>query len=362
MPKRRKRANGTGSISHKKGRARPRYARLPAGYTINGKEVRQDIGFFKTYKEAEEALNKYMGLTDIKTFADVYEYYKTTNEYTKISKNSQQRYENAFKEYKPIHNKNMIDIRYTQLQKVLDDMVIRGYDKKVNGVMTHQEYSKDHLEKVKLVATKVYKIALQDGLVTENIASLIQVGGVKQKNKKQIFTKEEITKLRESIPYNPHARHILVMCFTGMRTTEYRNLTRDSINFETNTITNFGIKTDEGKSRTMFIHPQIKNMLMDLCIESKSGVLAEVDGKATTYDKKFYDKIYYLALKKAGVKRKTPYTCRYTFATIAYQSGVSEVAIQRLMGHTDFKITEQSYIQDLSDFVYEELQKFNVSS
>lgn len=360
MPKRRKQANGQGSITYCKGRKSPRWARLPAQYDINGKEYRPTVGFFKTRKEAKEALNRYMGLTDIKTFAQIYDYYKTTNAFQNISKKSQDRYDNAFKEFKTVHNKNIIDIRYNELQKVLDNMVVRGYNKKINGVMTHQEYSKDHLEKVKLVATQIYKIALKDGLVTENIASLIEVGGVKQKNKKQIFTKEEINQLYQSIPHNPNARHILVMCFTGMRTTEYRHLKRENINFETNTITDFGIKTEEGKSRTMFIHPQIKDILIDLCIESKSGTLTEVDGKPTTYDKKFYDNIYYPALEKAGVKRKTPYTCRYTFATIAYQSGVSEVAIQRLMGHTDFKITEKSYIQDLSDFVYKELQKFNI--
>lgn len=361
MARRRKKANGQGSISYIKGRKSPRWSRLPAQYDINGKERRPTVGFFKTKKEAQEALDRYNGLTTIKTFAEVYEYYKTTNAFQKISKKSKDRYENGFKEYKAIHNKNIIDIRYSDLQKVLDDMVVRGYEKRVNGVITHQDYSKNHLEKVKLVATQIYKLALKDGLVTENIASLMEVGGIKQKNKKEIFTKEEITKLRESIPYNPHARHVLVMCFTGMRTTEYRELHRDNIDFETNTIKNFGIKTAEGKSRTMFIHPQIKEILMDLCIESKSGVIAEVDGKPTTYDKKFYDKIYYLALEKAGVKRKTPYTCRYTFATIAYQSGVSEVAIQRMMGHTDFKITEKSYIQDLSEFVYEELQKINIA-
>lgn len=361
MPKRRKKANGHGSITYCKGRKSPWWARLPAQYDINGNEYRPTVGFYKTKKLAEEALDRYMGLTEIRTFAEIYEYYKTTNAFQKISKRSKDRYENGFKEYKAIHNKNIIDIRYNELQRVLDNMVIRGYEKKVNGVMTHQEYSKDHLEKVKLVATQVYKIALKDGLVTENIASLMEVGGIRQKKAKEIFTKDEIIKLLESIPHNPNARHVLVMCFTGMRTTEYRELHRDNIDFETNTIKDFGIKTDEGKSRTMFIHPQIKEMLMDLCIESQSGVIVEHEGKPTTYDAKFYNKIYYPALEKAGVKRKTPYTCRYTFATIAYQSGVSEVAIQRMMGHTDFKITEKSYIQDLSEFVFEELQKFNVS-
>ena len=43
---------------------------------------------------------------------------------------------------------------------------------------------------------------------------------------------------------------------------------------------------------------------MDLTIESKSGNILEYKGKALQYDKKFYDDIYYPALKDTGVKEK----------------------------------------------------------
>nr|WP_279323832.1 tyrosine-type recombinase/integrase [Anaerococcus sp. AGMB09787] len=107
----------------------------------------------------------------------------------------------------------------------------------------------------------------------------------------------------------------------------------------------------------MFIHPYIKDILMDLAIESKTGYIIEYEEKPISYDKIFYDKIYYPALEKAGISRKIPYTCRYTFATIAHQSGVDDKALQKLMGHTNFNITANSYIQDLDEFIYSELVK-----
>ena len=67
--------------------------------------------------------------------------------------------------------------------------------------------------------------------------------------------------------------------------------------------------------------------------------------------------MYYPALEKAGVEKKIPYTCRYTFATIAHNSGVNDKALQKLMGHTNFNITANSYIQDLDEYIYSELQK-----
>ena len=190
-----------------------------------------------------------------------------------------------------------------------------------------------------------------------NPAPYLEIGGIKTKRQKEIFTKNEIEKLFSSIPTNPNARHIIIMIFTCMRTGEYMYLNRKQIDFDKNEIIDFGEKTNAGRNRKMFIHPKIKDILMDLAIESQSGYLIEEDGKALKYDEQFYNNIYYPALEEAGIKRKIPYTCRYTFATIAHNSGVSDKALQNLMGHTDFSITANSYIQDLDEFIYEELQK-----
>lgn len=144
-----------------------------------------------------------------------------------------------------------------------------------------------------------------------------------------------------------------------MRTREYISLTKDKINFDKNEITHFGIKTEAGQNRKMFIHPRIRKTFIELSLESKSGAIVEYDGKPISYNAQFYNKIHYLTLKKAGVKRKIPYSCRYTFATIAYISGVDKKALQNLMGHTNFGITANSYIQNngLDEFIYKELKK-----
>ena len=78
MPKIRKQANGQGSITYCKGRKSPRWARLPAQYDINGKEHRPTVGFFKTKKDAQKAIDEYKGLSGIKTFAEIYRQYQET--------------------------------------------------------------------------------------------------------------------------------------------------------------------------------------------------------------------------------------------------------------------------------------------
>ena len=362
MAKRRKLPNGTGSIERVKltpqGKTRLNQyrARLPA------KKGRKDIGFFKTYNEAMEALINYQEAPPEVTFKALYEKYKNTNEFKKLSEKTQRRYEVAFDKYKDIHEENIHDIRFSQLQEVIDDMENDGYQvQNQDGSYKQKYYSKSSIERLKHLVSKIYKTAIKENLLTYNLATNLEVGGLKIQRKKQIFTNKEINSLFNSIHANYYARHILILIFTGMRTGEYLGLKKDNINLKDNTIINFGEKTEAGRDRKMFIHPKIKPILAELMLNSQTGYIVEykqpngkiINPSINTFNKK----MYYPALEKAGVEKKIPYTCRYTFATIAHNSGVTDKALQKLMGHTNFNITANSYIQDLDEYIYSELQK-----
>ena len=359
MPKRRKKANGQGSISYIKGRKSPRWARLPAQYDINGKEYRPTVGFFKTKKDAQKAIDEYKGLSDIKTFAEIYHQYQETPEYINYSKNNKNRYDRAFEKFQPIHNKNIADIKYSDLQAPLDQMELEGYYATIKGQKVHKNYSKDHIRRLKIVASKIYDIALKNDLVTIDLSSRLTAGGLGVQRDKKIFYKDEIQQMFNSIPSNPDIRYTLLLIFTGFRPNELYRLTKDNINFKKNVITEFGSKTEAGINRKMYIHPKIKTLLMELYLESNTGYILEYDNQPIKYDKIFYDNIYYPALKKAGVEEKIPYTCRYTFATIAHISGVDDIALQKLMGHENLSTTAKSYLVDvgMEDFIYDELKK-----
>lgn len=368
MPsKKRKIPNGLGSItkvsktSSGKRRLKPYRARLPAIYDENGKAKRKDIGFFKTYNEAYEALQTYQEPSTPITFKEIYIKYTETKDFKDKTKNTQNRYNLAFNRFKALHNKNIHDIVYSDLQEVIDTMEDEGYWTTKNGKKVHEDYSSSSLNRLKILISKIYTLAIKNNILDFNLAPYLEIGGIKSKRKKDVFTKEEIESIYSSIPHNKNAMHILVMIFTGMRTGEYLNLKIDNIDFKNNIIKDFGIKTEAGKKRVMYIHPKIKDILKYLVNKSKSGyVLENEKGKTIIYDKYFYDKVYYPALEKAGVKRKIPYTCRYTFATIAHYSGVTDTALQKLMGHTNFQVTADSYIQDLDAYVFEEFKKINI--
>lgn len=362
--KRRKLPNGTGSIEkveltpQGKKRVNQYRARLPK------KRGRKDIGFFKTYNLALDALINYKEPEPLVTFKELYIRYKATNDFKKISKKTKNIYERSYARFEELHDMDIHDIKYSDLQDVLDQMELDGYEKVKDGQLKHYEYSKSSIERLKHLVSKIYTLAIKNDIIQLDLSKYLEVGGVGIRRKKEIFTKEEIEKLYSSIPTNPNAMHILNLIFTGFRTGEYLNLQKDKVLLKKNQIIDFGEKTEAGRTRKMFIHPKIKDIMTYLVKESKLGYIVESqkpDGEIyIPSDTTFYKKIYYPALEKAGIKKKIPYSCRYTFATIAHQSGVDDKALQKLMGHTDFALTANSYIQDLDDYIYQELQKISV--
>ena len=247
------------------------------------------------------------------------------------------------------------------MQDILDQMELEGHYKKLaDGSLKRLDYSKSSIERLKHLVSKIYTIAVKNDLIKLDLSSYLEVGGVGIRRKKEVFSNEEIDKLFKSIPRNPNAMHVLNLIYTGFRTSEYLNLKKDNINFKNKIISDFGEKTEAGRKRKMFIHPKIETVLRYLYDQSQSEYIVEYlknDKKILPSETTFYKSIYYEALRKAGIKKKIPYTCRYTFATMAHNSGVDDKALQRLMGHTDFSITANSYIQDIDEYIYDQFSK-----
>nr|DAX99480.1 MAG TPA: Integrase [Caudoviricetes sp.] len=369
MAKRRKKANGQGSISYIKGRKSPRWARLPTQYDINGKEHRPTVGFFKTKKEAEEALDLYDGIEDIRTFKEIYQDYKKSVDFNKLSKKTQARYDDAFLSYKPLWDKDIVQIKTRDLQACINQKEKEGYYKVIDGVKTRQEYSKDSLERLKHVASKIYIHAMKDELVDRNRAELLEIGGVVKDIEKEIFYKKDIDALFKLVKTNPDARHVLVMIFTGMRTSEYLNLKTENIDLKNGVIKDFGLKTKAGKKRQMFIHEDIEFILHQLVKQSITGYIVENthisrQNKKPSHpsDHTFRKRIFRPVIEQIGLDSNdfTPYNCRYTFATIAHMSGMTDEALMYLMGHTNISVTSRSYIQDIDIYIKSELEKYNI--
>ena len=352
MAKRRKLPNGMGSITklgkvNGKKRVRPYMARLPAKYDIKGKETRQIVGCYKTYNEAFEALVNYTAPVDDKmTLKEVYESYKLDPDYNNLIRKTQVKYNSNFMHYIDLHNTPINLINQYDLQTVINDKVKNGYDDVVGGKVVHKEYSKDTIRQLKTVMVKIYDHAIENGLVERNIAKDLVVRGEKEKGKegKNPFTDEELILMYKHRHQIPFLNHILVMALTGLRTSEYRNLKVSSIDLENNIIDDFGIKTDTGKQRIVYILKTIRPILSELIEQSQTGYIYEKDGKHmsdTTFRKDFTE-----ALEELGIPDHVPYDGRRSLATRAKKRKVKIRNAADMLGHKDEITTDKYYIID----------------
>jgi integrase len=78
-------------------------------------------------------------------------------------------------------------------------------------------------------------------------------------------------------------------------------------------------------------------------------------------DHNFRNREYYPTLERLRIRTEErpmkPHACRYTFATRGAKSGVSQEALQKLMGHAKYDTTTDFYIQDDVEMLQAEMKK-----
>lgn len=354
----RKLPNGRGSITKlgktAAGRERvsPYMARLPAYYDINGKAIRPILGCYKTYDEAFDALIKFDGVVPSEQkLIDVYNMWKDGNYYKKLTPKSQDRYDRSFKRFERLYSKRIADIKLYQLQAVIDEMVTEGYV----YAGEEKQYTAEYIMRLKIVIKQVYKEAIKHDLVKKNLGNLLEVDGRESVPEKQVFSASERQTMINNADNVPFVKYILIMTYSGMRPGEFRGLKVKSLDFENKVIKNFGIKTKKGKRRVIPIHPLIEDYLKEFAADSKTGYIYEKNGERVS-ETTFYDD-YYDTLEKLNLPIYVPKSCRSTFATMAHESGMDHITLMNILGHEDLKTTNDNYIDNFYDYIYNQVKK-----
>ncbi len=336
-----KRAHGTGSVYKLSGRRRkPWAAAISEGY-VDDNQKKTVIGTYETKADAENALAEFaIAPTSEKrkyTLKQVFEGFRKKH-YEYVGFKTKETYDTTYKKLLPLSKKTFANLRTNDFQRIIEK---------------NSNLSKSSLSKIKTLVGLLYKYAYAEDIVHKNYAATLRLPKKEGKVEKEIFTDEEIRLLfnNDSIPY---VDTILMYIFTGARPTELLILKKDNIDLEKMLITG-GIKSDAGKDRIIPIHPIIQPYIIRRYNESQTYLIErEVEvGRAgekhtervpLTY-RYYINHYYYSALKAAGVKRRTPHTCRHTFTSNAYKynHGVDDTSIIKVLGHTDVSFSKNTY-------------------
>lgn len=333
----RKRANGQGSVRKLSGnRSKPWAVVLPAQYTDNGKELRTYLSYHATKTEALNALNEAIsnGVTDAinATVSDIFDEWSETA-YRDLSAKSIKEYNNAFKHLAPIHANKMREVKAKDVQQIIDEL-------------NKPETSK----KIRVLFSQLCKYAMSIDIISQNYSQFIKIKSA-EKTEKEIFTVSEIRKIKNAAEsdesYSNDAKIVMMMLFTGTRISEITGIKYSKVYpyYEIPYMIG-GVKTEAGKNRIIPIHSEILEYVRYfyrmsspnreyLLINSKGGKM-----EASNFRRRHY----YPLLEALDIEKKSPHSTRHTYTTMLHASGAKQENIIKLVGHTDFKTTQEHYI------------------
>ena len=177
------------------------------------------------------------------TFSEVYEMFfkdKYEQSQRKYSKSSIEGTRTAYYNCKPLYDKPFRDIRYEDLQKILDECPLK----------------KASIKMILLLFKQMWKYGELHELCDKNYAAYIEIRKEDDEEHGTPFTENDLSVLWAN-RNDPTVEMLLIMCYSGFRISEY-------ITMEVNLDTMYfkgGIKTAASKDRTVPIHSAIQDLV-----------------------------------------------------------------------------------------------------
>jgi len=342
-----KNTNGFGTVTFLgNNRARP-YAVRKTISIVDGKQKRMYIGYYETRAEAMKAL----GAEQVRptsalhklTFSEIYNLWKETRAYKDISKSTKDCYNAAYKHFSGIYNSEFTSLRTVDFQKCIDNATSSS----------DAPLSYSGKRQMKILAGLLYKYALENDISHRNYAEFIRLDK-QEKKSKNIFKHSEIKLLEDNI-WIPGAVIVLILIYTGMRINELLNIKKDDVDLDKDIITG-GLKTDAGKNRVIPIHKKIKKYMIELYNNAEDYLFICEDGSRIS-DNYFRDKLYKPLLQQLNIKYRTIHSTRHTCATLLAEAGANTEAISKILGHSNYAFTADTYTHVDIDFLKENLDK-----
>ena len=321
--------NGFGSIKYLgKGRYKP-YGVYPPieKYTPAGPVTPKALAYVETWDEGYEILaarkmelegkikvNRGIYIDRTPTFAEVYEsfykekYMQELKAGTKktASMNSTQA---AFKNSSALHGMQFGQIRYRDMQDILNNCELKHSSQELIVSLMHQ----------------MYKYAIKYDIVDKDYSTALFIPIPDDDQNGVPFTDDELKLLWENKD-DSIIEMVLIMCYSGFRIKAFTNM---EINLKEQYFKG-GVKTRASKERIVPIHPAIYDMVKARC-NGKNLLHCS----ANDFRQKMYDALSKLGIANAPTGEKhTPHDCRHTFSRLCEKYEVNENDRKRMMGHS----------------------------
>lgn len=313
--------NGFGSIKYLGAGRRNPYAVYPSvqEWTPTSPVTPKALGYCETWEDAYELLTTFnlekQGKIKVSrniyidrspTFQEVFERFfqeKYCQSAKKLSKSSQNSTKAAFKNCSAIHNKKMGEIRYEDLQNIVNSCPLKHSSIELIISLLHQ----------------LYKYSLKYEIVDKDYSTFLYIPIPDDDEIGVPFTEEELYILWKNKEDNI-VQMILIMCYSGFRISAFSNI---EVNFKEKYFKG-GVKTSASKNRIVPIHSAIYAI-----VKSRYKTSNLLNMSEAKFRKKMYE-----TLELYHIKKHTPHDCRHTFSMLCEKYGVNENDRKRMLGHS----------------------------
>lgn len=235
-----------------------------------------------------------------------------------------------------------------------------------------QSYSTQH--ELRQVIRMICAEAIALGLIFQNPAQGLILNGYTS-SQPPIFTFSQIRDIKQVADAKTYtrerqvARIVLILICTGFRPSELFAVRRESVNPTASYIIS-GSKTNAGKNRCVPVIPFIAPYMTEFYMSTAPGdyVFRSPFGSEINI-RNFRVREFYPLMAKLGFNSPYQYpmhhyeplyklySCRHTFASLAYGCGVKPELLIKIMGHTSFDFTMSKYVHPDFLLVKDELDK-----
>ena len=298
--------------------------RTPSDETKKPIPIKRTKGGFKTKKDAIAYCPTLLagGVEKPKQAPRLSHYWKiySDGELKKLSASKQTAYKIAWNKLKPIQELHTDCISIDTLRSTISEACPTYYP------------AKD----CKSLLTNLFTLAGADGFANKDLPSYIVLPSLEEKERQPFSDVEQaaLWKLYES--GDRRAAIPLLMIYSGMMPGEAFGLRVENIDLEKRQILHSGLKTKVRKATPIVIASSIIPVVEDLIANAQpSGYIFK------RVEKEWYDD-YYAALKEAGCRKLTPYSCRHTTATaLAINENIAPQIIKRVMRWSTTKMLDR---------------------
>lgn len=351
-----------------------------ASYNIIDIETKNEKRVRKSFPTAEEA-NRYLRIIQYQKGNEIFiknnsipifELMKfiqkrklDTNQISKVAYNRLQSTLNVISKSQVVH-KDINNITSEELQEYFNTLTY---------------YSNSYINKIIEQFSQAFKYAMNKGFLLANpMYDTIVPKSTREDKIIRALDVEEQQRLtsyliNSSTDFEPYKTAFLIEMFMGLRIGEVLSLKKEDINLHNNLISiNKTMTKNENGSPIIKNNPKTKAGIRQVPIPKniKHEIIEQLKLANTHKDNLLFvsnagtyaspvnaNHVLKRICRNLGINDITSHSLRHTFATRCIEAGMRAVALQRLMGHSDVRITLNIYTSVFNKYKNSELEKVN---